>query len=363
MAALTITVIIKRINRCLCGSALSSMTGALPSLSSVGVSIKAFMGLAVLKHSYKIVYIDGRSLPYTVAEELARYMDIVRGRARARYLGADLRDRIERARALSSPCGLCERACGAERRVGKRGFCGVGPALVASEFLHFGEEPELVPSHTVFFAGCTFKCAFCQNWDISQSPRAGREVSPAQLARVLRDGGGINANWVGGDPTPNLAYILEVLEELQRLDVNLAQVWNSNMYMSEATMAILDGVVDVYLSDFKYGRDECARRLSNVDNYFAVVSRNHSLAARQCEILLRHLVMPGHIECCTGPVLKWAAESLPRDVLRVNVMDQYHPDYLVLKERASYPELSRRVTSREFLEAYELASSLGLDLV
>ncbi|MGQ9583506.1 MAG: radical SAM protein [Thermoplasmatota archaeon] len=298
-----------------------------------------------------------------MAGELSRYLDIVRGRAKARYLSADLEDRIERAEALASPCGLCERACGADRRGGRRGFCGVGPTLVASEFLHFGEEPELVPSHTVFFAGCTFRCVFCQNWDISQSPGAGREVPPAELARRVKEGGGINVNWVGGDPTPHLVHILRVLRELQGLEVNLAQVWNSNMYMSEGAMAILDGVIDVYLSDFKYGSDACAERLSGAKGYLEVVRRNHLLASRQCEILLRHLVMPGHLECCTRPVLEWVADSLPRDVLRVNVMDQYHPDYLVLRNPGSYPELSRRLSRREFLEAHRLARGLGLDVV
>ncbi|MEM4729371.1 MAG: radical SAM protein [Thermoplasmata archaeon] len=298
-----------------------------------------------------------------MAAELERYKEIVRGRARARFLGVDLDDRIERAEGLSSPCRLCERACGVDRKGGGRGVCGVGAARVASEFLHFGEEPELVPSHTIFFAGCTFKCVFCQNWDISQFPERGREVSPEELARVIQTSGGINVNWVGGDPTSNLVYILKVMRELQRLEVNIAQVWNSNMYLSEEAMKILDGVIDVYLSDFKYGNDACARRLSKVERYFEVVSRNHLLAARQCEILLRHLVMPGHIECCTKPVLKWVSENIPREVLRVNVMDQYHPDHIVLQDRRKYPELSRHLSMKEFLEAHQFAAGLGLDLV
>jgi putative pyruvate formate lyase activating enzyme len=122
-------------------------------------------------------------------------------------------------------------------------------------------------------------------------------------------------------------------------------------------------VIDVYLSDFKYGNDRCARRLSKVDRYFEVVSRNHRLAAGQCEILLRHLVMPGHVECCTKPVLDWVAANLPNERLRVNVMDQYHPDYQVLEEKGKYPELGRRPKMQECLEAFEHARKLGLDLV
>jgi putative pyruvate formate lyase activating enzyme len=294
---------------------------------------------------------------------LRRYRDIVRGVSKPRFLGTELDLKITASEALSSPCRLCERSCGAERRAGKKGACGVLEPLVCSEFLHFGEEPELVPSHTVFFAGCNFKCVFCQNWDISQSPGSGRKVPQEELARNIRDAGGINVNWVGGEPTPNLPYVLRAMAEMKKNDLGLAQVWNSNMYMSGEAMELLDGVVDVYLSDFKYGNDDCARRLSGVDRYFEVVGRNHRIAASQCEILLRHLVLPGHVECCTKPVLDWVAANIPGDILRVNVMDQYHPDFMVLRDGDKYEELARRPLSREFLEAFEYARKLGLDLV
>ena len=298
-----------------------------------------------------------------MVKRLGRYTDIVRGQARARFLGADMEGKIARAEALASPCRLCERSCGADRKNGKAGACGVLEPRVSSEFLHYGEEPELVPSHTIFFAGCTFKCAFCQNHEISQDPGCGKAIAPAELANSIERGGGINVNWVGGDPTSNLEFILRVMKELKALDRNIAQVWNSNMYLSKEAMDILDGVIDVYLSDFKYGNDRCAKRLSGVDRYFEVVSRNHRMAAGQCEILLRHLVMPGHLECCTKPVLDWIAGNVPIGVLRVNVMDQYHPDFWVLREREKYPELARHLKMQEYLEACEYARKLELDLV
>jgi putative pyruvate formate lyase activating enzyme len=94
-----------------------------------------------------------------------------------------------------------------------------------------------------------------------------------------------------------------------------------------------------------------------------VTARNHRLASEQCEILLRHLVLPGHIECCTKPVLDWVQANIPGDRLRVNVMDQYHPDFMVLKQKDKYPELGRRLRMDEFLESHEYARKLGLDLV
>ena len=298
-----------------------------------------------------------------MAETLARYGEVVHRRARARFLDADLDEKLHQAGALGSPCRLCERRCGADRKSGKAGHCGVLEPRVSSEFLHYGEEPELVPSHTIFFAGCTFKCVFCQNYDISQNPRCGNGIAPTELAKRIERGGGINVNWVGGDPTSNLESILQVMKELQALKFNIAQVWNSNMYLSEEAMDVLDGVIDVYLSDFKYGNDQCARRLSGVDRYFEVVSRNHRLASKQSEILLRHLVMPGHVDCCTKPVLDWVARNIPNERLRVNVMDQYHPDFIVVREKEKYPELARRLKMQEYLEVYEFARKLGLDLV
>ena len=287
----------------------------------------------------------------------------MRGRAQARYLSAILEPKIAAAERLSSPCRTCERGCGAERASGKKGMCGVLEPRVSSEFLHFGEEPELVPSHTVFFSGCTFKCVFCQNWDISQSPEAGESVPPEVLAGIIEKRGGINVNWVGGDPTPNLHYILQVMEAMKELKLNIAQVWNSNMYLSAEAMGILDGVIDMYLSDFKYGNDRCAKSLSKVDNYWEVTTRNHKLAVGQCAVLLRHLVLPGHIDCCTKPVMDWVAANLDHEKLRVNVMDQYHPDHLVLRDGKGYGELGRRLRPAEFLEAFEYARKLGLDLV
>ena len=307
----------------------------------------------------------GQTVPWVIelAEMLARYRAIVHGRDVARFLAADLDGKLRQADRLSSPCRLCERRCGADRKGGRAGVCGVLEPRVSSEFLHFGEEPELVPSHTIFFAGCTFKCVFCQNYDISQDPDCGAETAPAALANRIVRGGGINVNWVGGDPTSNLEFVLQVMKKLQEQNINIAQVWNSNMYLTEEAMGVLLGVIDVYLGDFKYGNDQCARRLSGVDRYVEVVSRNHRLAAGQCEILLRHLVMPGHVDCCTKPVLDWVAKNIPNEILRVNVMDQYHPDFMVLRDKEKYPELNRRLKMQEYVEAYEYARKLGLDLV
>jgi putative pyruvate formate lyase activating enzyme len=265
--------------------------------------------------------------------------------------------KLELARRYFKKCNFCERMC-EEDRTEKAGVCGVLESRITSEFLHHGEEPELVPSYTIFFAGCTFKCVFCQNWDISQSPEGGIIIAPEKVARMIKrqSGRARNTNWVGGDPTSNLKFILDVLTHSE---TNIPQVWNSNMYLTESSMQLLDGLIDVYLTDFKYGPGKCGKRLSKVNNYWDVVSRNHKLANEQAEMIVRHLVLPDHIECCTEPIMKWLAENLDTSKVRVNVMDQYRPEYNAFE----HEELTRRLTTAEFLKALSIAKDLGLNTV
>ncbi|WP_175059012.1 radical SAM protein [Thermococcus sp. 2319x1] len=252
-------------------------------------------------------------------------------------------------------CELCEFKCHANR-FEEIGYCRVKESLVASDFLHIGEEPELVPSYTVFFSGCNFRCVFCQNWDISQY-RVGLRYSPKEMAvkiAVAYAEGAKNVNFVGGEPTPNLPFILETLKYVK---VPIPVVWNSNMYMSEKSMKLLDGVVDVYLGDFKWGNDEDALKYSKAPRYWETVTRNFLLAKKhyRAEFLIRHLVMPGHLECCTRPILEWISENLGKNV-RVNVMFQYRPEY----RAHEYPGIDRRLTNDEMFKAAELVKEFGL---
>ena len=264
--------------------------------------------------------------------------------------------KIELAGRILESCHFCERMCGVDRTAGKHGVCGVGArSRVASEFMHHGEEPELVPSYTIFFSGCTFKCQYCQNWDISQQPESGVEVTPATLSSLVasnRREGARNVNWVGGEPTPNLHNILAALNECE---VNVPSVWNSNMYMSLEAMKLLFGTQDVYLTDLKYGNDVCALKYSKVQNYWKVVTRNHRLAFANAELIIRHLVLPTHIECCTRPALTWIAENLG-SMVRVNVMGQYRPQY----KADEFEELRHCPKSEEMGAAFEIAREVGL---
>jgi putative pyruvate formate lyase activating enzyme len=263
--------------------------------------------------------------------------------------------KIELSSRIFKNCCFCERRCEVDRTI-KSGKCGVKKPHIASEFLHIGEERVLVPSHTIFFSGCTFNCVFCQNWDISQV-NSGLYVKTDRLAEIIQKRkmqGSKNINWVGGDPTPNLNYILKVLKICNE---NIPQVWNSNMYCSSETMDLISSVIDLYLTDFKYGNDKCAKRLSNVEKYSKIIKRNHKIAYENGVMIIRHLVMPNHIDCCSKPILDWISENLPNSV--VNIMSQYRPEY----KAYDYQDISRSISIDEFLKVKDYAEDLGIHQV
>ena len=280
------------------------------------------------------------------------------GRPKTSYLDV----KAEIARRIMESCRFCEWRCGVNRAQGSRGFCRLaGETYVSSYFLHIGEEPPLVPSGTIFYGSCNFRCVFCQNHDISQEhPFSGLRVTAEELASIqdyLRLEGARNINHVGGEPTPNLYTILDSLRYVKS---NVPQLWNSNMYMSEESMKLLMDVIDIWLPDFKYGNDSCASRLSLVRNYFSIVTRNLRLICESGDpVIIRHLVLPNHLACCTRPVLTWISANCANAL--VNVMEQYRPEYLVLRNPEKYRDIARRPTKEEILEAYSIAKSLGLD--
>lgn len=264
---------------------------------------------------------------------------------------------------IAEKCSFCEWKCHVNRKNGGKGYCKVGfTAKVSTWFHHFGEEAPLIGdegSGTIFFSGCNFgPCVYCQNWDISSNAENGADVSPKILAMIsekLRKDGAANINYVGGEPTPNLHVILS---SLYYLKTNVPLLWNSNMYCSTETMSLLSDIIDIWLPDFKYGNNNCARELSKVNKYFEVISRNHKIAHDSGNILIRHLVLPTHLDCCTKPILKWISENLPNAL--VNIMGQYHSDYLVSGNPDKYKSITGRVSSEEMVKAYDYAEKFGI---
>ncbi len=293
---------------------------------------------------------------------LKGYLSILEGKETAKFLRVNLeRVREESFEIIESGCKLCERRCGVKRLSGEKGYCKAPAELcISSVFPHYGEEYFFVPSLTVFFMGCTFTCVYCQNWEISQWKEKGSNFSPEELAILIKgyEHECRNLNLVGGEPTPYLPWIVETLSHLASLDFSLPIIWNSNFYMSKESMEVLGKIVDVYLSDWKYGNDKCALLLSDAKNYLPIIERNHEIAFKHGEVVIRHLVLPGHVECCTKPVLKRIAELFGDKVI-VNIMPQYRPEWKAVHIKG----LDRLPTKKELEEAWRYAERLGLNWI
>ncbi|MCW4013860.1 MAG: radical SAM protein [Candidatus Bathyarchaeota archaeon] len=257
---------------------------------------------------------------------------------------------------LMQSCIFCERRCGADRLHGDKGYCRAGRNFsMFSAFPHMGEEPELVPSGTIFTGGCSIRCLHCQNWDISQWHSNGDSLTPEMMAHQvteLTEKGCRNINMVGGDPTP---YVWHWLETFNHVKKPIATVWNSNSWYSQETAKLLAGFIDLYLLDFKYGNNQCAEEISDAPGYWEVATRNHLMAKEYGELIIRVLVLPGHNECCTRPILQWIHDNLGPET-RVNLMFQYHPEWRASK----HPQLNRRLSLTEKLDAKKIAEEVGL---
>jgi putative pyruvate formate lyase activating enzyme len=264
--------------------------------------------------------------------------------------------KIEIANRILSSCHFCTRRCQVNRSDGELGYCKCSSKIeVSSIFEHMGEEPELVPSGTIFTMGCTMRCKHCQNWTISQWAETGQVYKPKELAlevAKLRANRCRNINLVGGEPTP---WLEQWLKTFGQVEINVPVVWNSNTYYSPETASLLAGFADVYLLDFKYGPGECAENISDAPRYWEVCTSNHLEAKRYSEIIIRVLVLPNHLECCTKPTLNWIAKTLGVET-RVNIMFQYRPEW----QACDVPELRRRLTNAETSRAVSLAKEAGL---
>ena len=264
--------------------------------------------------------------------------------------------KVELGRRIMTSCRFCVRGCGVDRLSGERGYCRCGVEFALSScFPHLGEEPELVPSGTIFTCGCSVRCIHCQNWSISQWGESGTPAGPSKVAAIvegLRRQGCRNVNMVGGDPTPNCWLWLRTMREVR---ASIATVWNSNSYYSQETAELLAGFIDLYLLDFKYGNNKCSSTISDAPGYWEACTRNHLMANKYGELIIRVLVLPGHNDCCTRPILNWIAVNLG-PWTRVNLMFQYRPEWRA-RERS---ELSRRLTRQEMNEAVMIAEEAGL---
>ena len=290
------------------------------------------------------------------------------------YESGELGQRVERAVSLLESCTACPRNCRVNRLEDKFAVCRTGRyAVVSSYNAHHGEEDCLRGwrgSGTIFFSGCNLRCVFCQNFDISWHLR-GTPAPPEKLARMmleLQSDGCHNINFV--TPEHVVPQIVGALPLAAERGLRLPIVYNTSAYDSMESLELLDGIVDIYMPDFKYWDSEMARKYSKAPDYPEVARRTIKEMYRQVGdlvmderglakrgLLIRHLVMPGDI-AGTREVMRWIARELsPRTY--VNVMAQYYPAGKV--SRSEYAEINRRVLPSEYARALDEARRAGLD--
>jgi len=319
-----------------------------------------------------------------------------------KLLKKDLKERIEKLFEILKNCEICPRKCHVNRLKGEKGFCQLGYLpMVSAYHPHFGEESPLVGKYgsgTIFFSGCNLSCVYCQNYEISQL-RMGEEISFERLAEMmieLQNLGCHNINFV--TPTPQVPAILKSLEIAIERGLKIPLVYNTNSYDSLEVLKLLDGIFDIYLPDAKYSDlprrvakqllrgDEIAQKYSNAPNYFEIMksaikemhrqvgdlvisklkSQNSKLKLKSKKfdniaegvairgLILRHLVLPNNL-AGSEKIFEFIANEISKNTF-INIMAQYWPAY----KAHQYPELSRRITEKEFQEAINLAKKFGL---
>ena len=287
------------------------------------------------------------------------------------YQNKTLFDRIEKATARLASCQICPRKCGVNRLENETGICQTGVRAVVSSFApHFGEEAPLVGrygSGTIFFSGCSLMCNFCQNQDISHQI-SGTEVSPEELADImigLQKQRVHNINLV--TPTHVVPQILQALPPAIEKGLHLPLVYNSGGYDTVDSLKLLDGIIDIYMPDFKFSKELSATFYCKAPDYPEraksalremhrqvgdLVFDDHHRAIKG--LLVRHLVMPDDVTG-TKAVLHFLANEISPNTY-VNIMDQYYP----CGDIGEFKELSRKITPEEFQDAVQAAKAAGL---
>jgi putative pyruvate formate lyase activating enzyme len=268
------------------------------------------------------------------------------------------RERAQCARAMLADCRLCAHDCGVNRLAGETGRCHAGAeARFFSAQVEVSDELELMPTFSVALSGCDLRCDFCITGAASWDAHAGSgfdAVAMAARAEAALHRGARTIMVLGGEPTIHLPAALELVA---LLPPSARLIWKTNAHGSAPARALLDGMFDVWLADFKFGNNACAQRLAKVPDYVRGVRENLRWANEHSELIVRHLLMPSHVECCWRPVAEWLAENLPG--VKVNLRAGFWPAWHARR----HGELQKSLAAAENNFAFGLAHDLGLNLI
>jgi putative pyruvate formate lyase activating enzyme len=268
-------------------------------------------------------------------------------------------ERLEQASLALSACELCHHRCTANRLAGPAGRCGAGaePRVFAAQ-VEVGDELEVIPAYAIALAGCNMRCDFCITGEESWHPQRGRWHSAAAIAAkasaAIQSGRANSLLVLGGEPTIHLPWLLALVAALPE---NTRLVLKTNGLSTASARAVLAGLFDVWIVDFKFGNDACAETLSHTPGYTAAVCETLRWAAEDTDLIIRHLLMPGHVGCCWKPVAEWISSYLPS--AKVSLRAGYWPSW----RAADHVPLNRPLASAELAIAMETARSFNLRLV
>lgn len=291
------------------------------------------------------------------------------------YYSGELKRRSDALWGMLKSCTVCPKDCRVNRLEGKLGYCLAGSdPIVSSAVPHFGEEPALTGTRgvgNIFFGNCNLRCVYCQNWQISQrwKEQRGNRMSCEELGRLmvrLQERGVHSIGFVS--PTHFAPQIVRALLTAVPLGLRLPLIYNTGGYDSGEVLRLLDGVIDIYLPDMKYSRDDFAEKLSVAKNYVEVSRAAVAEMYRQVGnlrmdengvaergLIIRHLILPNGL-AGTRETFRWIAENLSREVT-ISLMSQYFP----ANKAWNVPPLNRPITTAEYEEAVRLLHEFGLE--
>lgn len=264
--------------------------------------------------------------------------------------------KIELARREIQNCRLCGWLCGVNR-MEHPGRCGLKEeAYYNSLFVHVAEEPVITPCAVVKLSGCALRCIFCQAHESFDS-NEGKKLDSGlweELEKNPHFEKAVSMEFVGGNPDESAYAILKAMNEAPDY-FERPIVWNNNGYASGRAYKLLEGVVDVWLTDFKYGNSECGLKISGVKDYreFATDGVKH-IVSQDARTVIRLLILPGHVKCCHKKILEFLSQH--KDEVWVSIIDNYVPDWKAVKD----PDLKRMVSKEEIEEVRELVKFYGL---
>jgi putative pyruvate formate lyase activating enzyme len=296
----------------------------------------------------------------------------------ALYRSGELERRAVALEARLAECDICPRECGADRLKGKHGFCSSGfLPIVSSVCAHHGEEPALSGkrgSGAIFFANCNMRCVYCQNFQISQDPKAQHKnkietrVLAERMLYLQNELGCHNVNLV--TPSHFVPQIVRAVVEAVPLGLRLPLVYNTSSYDSMKTLKELDGIISIYLADIRYASNEYGLKYSHARGYVeasrsAIKEMYRQVGNLELDdegiaqkgLVIRHLIFPNGI-AGSGDSLNWLVKEVSPEVT-VSIMSQYFPAHKAARRR--YPELSRKITPEEYKEVTELVEKLGIE--